>query len=294
MAPDFARNITRTEAQLTTTAGGHNDFLAGGQLAWTWAVGMPYRVLADPQGMGVMPLSPADTVRRNEHGVPAGNFEQGLGYFAALQSFLTYSFGWTRHDRGLLWWHDNGQPVEDPRFALVKAIWDGDGMLLRYLAWCVERAVPAPSLGWLGEPLHRWASKVDHEPATLSPSWRERLARETAAAESAGSSFGEFSDEQVLERWAEGWGFNLGDINEFDALFSLVFAFLMPTIEELPNSLYKDVQQVRKGKRRPETLPYFTLRIDGAAVRHFLIETYDGPFDSEDSLLGAIMLRSAL
>lgn len=184
MAPDFARNITRIEAQLTTAAG-HNDFLAGGQLAWTWAVGMPYRLLADPQGMGVMPLSPADTVRRNEHGVPEGNFEQGLGYFAALQSFLTYSFGWTRHDRGLLWWYDNGQPVEDSRFALVKAVWDADGMLLRYLAWCVDRAVPAPFLGWLGEPLHRWASKVDHEPATLSPSWRERLARETAAAESA-------------------------------------------------------------------------------------------------------------
>ena len=87
------------------------------------------------------------------------------------------------------------------------------------------------------------------------------------------SSLGEFSDEQVLERWAEGWGFNLGDIDEFDALFKLVFAFLVPSIEELPNSLYKDVQQVRKGKRRPETLPSYTLRIDGAAVRHFLVET---------------------
>lgn len=109
-----------------------------------------------------------------------------------------------------------------------------------------------------------------------------------------GSSFGEFSDEQVLQRWAEGWGFNLGDINEFDALFSLVFAFLLPTIEELPNTLYKDVKQVRKGKRRPETLPSYTLRVDGSAVRHFLVDTYDGPFDNDDSLLGAMMLRSAL
>jgi hypothetical protein len=108
------------------------------------------------------------------------------------------------------------------------------------------------------------------------------------------SSFGEFSDEHVLERWAEGWGFNLGDINEFDALFNFVFAFLVPSIEELPNSLYKDVLQVRNGKRRPETLPSYTLRIDGAAVRHFLVDTYDGPFDSDDSLKGAIMLRSAL
>lgn len=182
MAQDFVRNLTRIEAQLTPAAG-NNSFLAGGQLEWTWAVGMPYRVLADPHGMGVMPLSPADVVRGNEHGFPEGNFEHGLGYFAALQSFLTYSFGWTRHDRGLLWWYDHGQPVEDSRFALLKAVWDADGMLLRYLAWCVERASPA-SLGWLGEPLHRWASNVDHTPDILSPSWRERLARETVSAES--------------------------------------------------------------------------------------------------------------
>lgn len=109
-----------------------------------------------------------------------------------------------------------------------------------------------------------------------------------------GSSLGEFTDERVLQRWAEGWGFNLGDINELDALLNLVFGFLVPTIEELPNKLYKDVQQVRKGKRRPETLPSYTLRVDGSAVRHFLVETYDGPFDSDDSLRGAMMLRSAL
>lgn len=109
-----------------------------------------------------------------------------------------------------------------------------------------------------------------------------------------GCSFGEFADEQVLARWADGWSFSLGAINEFDALFHLVFIFLVPSIEELPNNLYKDVMQVRKGKRRPETLPSYTLRVDGAAVRHLLVETYDGPFDSEESLMGAMMLRSAL
>lgn len=68
----------------------------------------------------------------------------------------------------------------------------------------------------------------------------------------------------------------------------------MPTIKELPNKLFKDVQQVRKGKRRPGPLLSYTLRVDGAAVRHFLVETYDGPFDSDDSLLGAMTLRSAV
>jgi hypothetical protein len=116
---------------------------------------MPYRVLADPDGIGVMPKSPAEVAEHDENGWSGIAFDHGLGYFASLQSFLTYSFGWTRHDLGLLWWYDEGRPVDDPRFALLKAIWDADGTLLRYLAWCVERAAANPPSGWLGEPLHR-------------------------------------------------------------------------------------------------------------------------------------------
>ncbi|NYF17009.1 hypothetical protein HDC37_001837 [Microbacterium sp. AK009] len=110
-----------------------------------------------------------------------------------------------------------------------------------------------------------------------------------------GCSFGEFLDEDVLQRWAEGWSFNLGDINAVDALWHLVFTFLVPTIEELPNGrLYRDIQQVRNGKRRPETLPSYTLRIHGAAVRYLLVETYDGPFTDDTSRNSAIMRRVAI
>lgn len=53
----------------------------------------------------------------------------GIAYFATLQSFLTYSFGWTRHDKGLLWWLDRGLRADDARFALIRDVWFADGLL---------------------------------------------------------------------------------------------------------------------------------------------------------------------
>lgn len=110
-----------------------------------------------------------------------------------------------------------------------------------------------------------------------------------------GCSFGEFLDEDVLQRWAMGWSFNLRDINAVNALFKLVFELLLPSIEELPGGrLFKDVQQVRRGKRRPETLPPYTLRVAGSLVRYFLIDVYDGPFTDDDAFKGAALLRTSL
>ncbi|MBM7827703.1 hypothetical protein [Microbacterium aurum] len=110
-----------------------------------------------------------------------------------------------------------------------------------------------------------------------------------------GCSFGEFLDTCVLQRWGEGWSFNLGGINAVDALFKLTFEILLPSIEELPGSrLFNDLEQVRRGGRRPESLPPYTLRVDGSLVRYFLIDIYDGPFSSDGARLGAALLRTKL
>lgn len=181
MELDFSRNIARVEL-MNADVLGSVSFLNGGQLNWTWAVGMPFRVLADPDGIGVMPKSPALVGPGDKGGWSEVAFTHGLGYFASLQSFLTYSFGWTRHDLGLLWWYDNGCPVNDPRFALLKAVWDADGMLLRYLAWCVEQVAVSSSPGWHAGPLLPWAAEMNDAPGLLSDEWRRRLAREEHAA----------------------------------------------------------------------------------------------------------------
>jgi hypothetical protein len=74
--------------------------------------------------------------------------------------------------------------VDDPRFALLKSVWDADGMLLRYLAWCVEKAAAGSPMGWLGGPLRPWAIKVNSSPVVLSDEWKSVLAREEANAKS--------------------------------------------------------------------------------------------------------------
>lgn len=109
-----------------------------------------------------------------------------------------------------------------------------------------------------------------------------------------GCSFGEFIDVGALDTWADGWSFDLGDINPFDALFQLIFEFLLPSIKELPDQgrLHRDVQAVRSGKRDPKSLPAYTLQVNGAVVRHFLVDKFDGPFRSDAELVAAIQRRS--
>lgn len=147
----------------------------GGQRLWTWAVGLPFRALADPLGGTVMPASPRSLIARNEYGHSEGDFDHALGYFSALQSFLTYSFGWTRHDKGLIWWFDNGCPAEDERFALLRDIWSHDGMLVRYLAWCVQH----PLTGLLDD----FHPRVDRSVLQLSAPWRSRVHEARVEAE---------------------------------------------------------------------------------------------------------------
>jgi len=130
----------------------------GGQWDWCWAIPAPYRVLAAPNAWLPMPAAP----RPNE------DFMRSLGYWACLQSFLTFSFAWTRHDRGLLWWYGEGMPVEDPRFRLLRDVWHADGMLERYLEWVIDGH-------HVSEPLRGHALAIDELPVRLSAEWNRRV-----------------------------------------------------------------------------------------------------------------------
>jgi hypothetical protein len=154
----MSRPITFTRADIPTVSMPDYPHEVGGQWEWNWAVALPYRVLAAPQSHLPMPAAP--TERRD--------FMDYLGYWAALQSLLTYSFGWTRHDRGLLWWFENEKPTEDPRFELIAAIWDRDGMLERYFEWCATQTPTSP--------LREWALKFDDQPLEVPREWMPRLA----------------------------------------------------------------------------------------------------------------------
>ncbi|MCU1509500.1 MAG: hypothetical protein JWQ12_1765 [Glaciihabitans sp.] len=93
-----------------------------------------------------------------------------LGYWTALQSFLTYSFGWTRHDRGLRWWYDAGRPTVDPRLALINAVWERDGNLLPYTEWCHDR------LSYFDHQALAEGTDYDPTPDDLSGDWTRTLA----------------------------------------------------------------------------------------------------------------------
>lgn len=152
--------ITRVEQpRLEPVNHAQVDPQVGGQWEWCWAVPLPYRALSTPSVGAPMPAKPRSGV----------DFMQYLGYWTALQSFLTYSFGWTRHDRGLRWWYDAGNPTEDPRFALIEAVWERDGSLLAYTEWCHSR------LGMFGhQALTEW-TEYDGRSDVLSSEWQRRL-----------------------------------------------------------------------------------------------------------------------
>lgn len=143
--------------------------LTGGQHEWNWAIGLPYRSLAAPWTGAVMPAAP---------GVGDDMFDY-LGYWACLQSFLLFSFGWTRHDRGLMWWYDAGKPTDDPRLELIARTWERDGMLARYLDWWMDRERWPLS----GPPVEEWQPLLgewllrpyDSTSITLDREWEARL-----------------------------------------------------------------------------------------------------------------------
>lgn len=124
---------------------------------WEWATSLPYRCLADSQRAMVMPAAPDE-----RQGFTERNFNQRLAYYTCLQSFLTYSFGWTRHDKGLDWWRKRDFAELDDRTALIRAVWYADDTLMGFFAWCTT-VDPALAV----RPLKRWARDPDGRPLSL-------------------------------------------------------------------------------------------------------------------------------
>ncbi|MCJ1708533.1 hypothetical protein [Microbacterium sp. VKM Ac-2923] len=79
-----------------------------------------------------------------------GDFIHYLGYWASLQSFLAFSFGWSRHDRGLTWLLTQPELPDDPRFAVLDTVWGRNGDLERYLEWCLHVGAQNSAIRFLG------------------------------------------------------------------------------------------------------------------------------------------------
>lgn len=129
----------------------------GAGFQWEWATSLPYRCLADPQRAMVMPAAPDERANWSE-----SQHNQRLAYYTCLQSFLTYSFGWTRHDKGLDWWRKRDFAELDDRTALIRAVWHTDDTLMGFFAWCTT-VDPALAV----RPLKRWARDPDRRPLSL-------------------------------------------------------------------------------------------------------------------------------
>lgn len=98
----------------------------GEQAEFTFAIPWTYQLLAAPK-------SPQVFVRHPRAGEPF--WPLALGYWLSCLNLLIYGFGWSRPDKGLLWWYEQGFPVRDAKFALLKQIWLSDGQLDWLAAW---------------------------------------------------------------------------------------------------------------------------------------------------------------
>lgn len=106
------------------------------------------------------------------------------------------------------------------------------------------------------------------------------------------SSLGEFIDLDVLERWAEGWSFNLDGINPFEALWRLTRAFVIPTLEEdNDQTLTEALHLAKAGTAERDEVPDYLVRVDGRLVRLFLVDSFDGPFEEDGEQREALLRR---
>lgn len=177
--PDFRRLVSRVK--YTPVPGAYDWSLLGGQHEWAWGIGLPYQALAGPRAAAVMPENPCASIADDSISSTI-SLAQSCGYWASLQSFLTYSFGWSRHDKGLIWWHEHGYPTEDARFALIDAVWRFDGHLLRYISWSIEHHPSAP--------LGRFARIMDSRQVSVSPQLADSLREAARLARPGGSPDG--------------------------------------------------------------------------------------------------------
>lgn len=110
----------------------------------------------------------------------------------------------------------------------------------------------------------------------------------------------QFHEDHIIERWAEGWGFSLGDITADSAVHSMLSAFVFPALDELVPEFAEAVAPLRGAEiadadldGRLRDVLDFPVRVNGGLLRQFLCDVFDGPFSDDEELLGAILLRSA-
>lgn len=110
----------------------------------------------------------------------------------------------------------------------------------------------------------------------------------------------QFFIDQVLERWADGWGFSLAGIAVPDAVHKMHVALVFPTIADLVPDFAEAVDQVRGIAVDDDDLDGplgdmldFPVRVNGALLREFLCDVFDGPFADDQTKLGALLLRTA-
>ncbi|WP_440710686.1 hypothetical protein [Herbiconiux sp. YIM B11900] len=130
-----------------------------GKYDWGWATPLLFKALNSPRTGERFPRHPDD--RRT---ISAGVF----GYWNSLAALLSFSFGWRDHARGLRWWLDQGQPVDDSRFALISEVWGFDRTLGSYVEWVHAKGPNAST--HLGEVLNG-------RPEPLSPLWQSRISQ---------------------------------------------------------------------------------------------------------------------
>jgi hypothetical protein len=133
--------------------------LSGEQAEWGFAIPQMYRALASP-GAG------HEFLRAPREG---DDLFVATAYWSALLHLLTYSFGWTRPERGLLTWQLYGQPTDDTRLQMLDRVWSKDGMLDWFHAWTYGRPITSivDHIGGLT------GFVDDDEDSIITPGWDE-------------------------------------------------------------------------------------------------------------------------
>ena len=145
-----------------------DDF--GGEYAWCFAVPWVFRPLASPRALSPMPANPERT----------GSLDQARGYWNSLLYLITYSFGWSRPDRGFEWWRTvDGEAVDDPRFQLISQVWGADGRLDWFTAFLLSQDYSDSNLSV-------FRKGFDARPVEFDQRWVEAMKREQEAVESPG------------------------------------------------------------------------------------------------------------
>ena len=141
--------------------------VCGEQLEWGFAIPWMFRALASPTTGEPMLVPPRQ----------GDDVSAACAYWTPLVHLLSYSFGWSRPDRGLRWWYDAGKPTDDIRLALMREVWDRDGMLDWFAAFL-----------WSGQwarcnPVAGFARLDDRQPVEVEGQW---IAEQLRTAEASG------------------------------------------------------------------------------------------------------------